>query len=117
MNKHESINYIEFGSQDMAATKEFFNTVFGWEFEDYGPDYMAFSKAGMEGGFFKSEQTASTQTGSALVVFYSPNLEATLSRVKTAGGIIVKEIFSFPGGRRFHFEEPGGNELAVWSDQ
>jgi len=116
MNEHEKINYVEFPSKDMAATKKFFTSVFGWSFVDYGPDYTAFSNAGMDGGFFKSDLTASTANGGALVVFYSKELEKTKSKIEGAGGSIVKPVFSFPGGRRFHFADPNGNEYAVWSD-
>ena len=116
MPAHEKINYVEFPSQDIAATKRFFKAAFGWTFVDYGPDYIAFSNEGLDGGFYKSEKVASTQHGSALIVFYSKELESTRHKVETAGGAIVKPIFSFPGGRRFHFADPNGNEYAVWSD-
>ncbi len=116
MPTHEKINYVEYPARDLSATKRFFQEAFGWEFEDYGPDYAAFSGQGLDGGFFKSELTARTSQGSALVVFYSKHLEATLAKVVTAGGEVVKPIFSFPGGRRFHFTEPSGNEFAVWSE-
>jgi hypothetical protein len=115
MNKHEKINYLEFPAKDIEATKAFFNSVFGWRFEDYGPEYVAFFDAGMDGGFFKSNLTVSTDNGSALMVFYSDNLEQTLSKVTAAGGTVIKPVFSFPGGRRFHFADPNGNEFAVWS--
>ncbi len=115
MNKHEKINYLEFPAKDIEATKAFFNSVFAWRFEDYGPEYVAFFDAGMDGGFFKSNLTVSTDNGSALMVFYSDNLEQTLSKVTTAGGTVIKPVFSFPGGRRFHFADPNGNEFAVWS--
>ena len=116
MNEHEKINYVEFPAKDLAATKAFFAKVFGWTFEDYGPDYTAFSNQGINGGFYKSELSALTESGSALIVFYSKDLEQTKDKVEGAGGRIVKPIFSFPGGRRFQFIEPGGNEFAVWSD-
>lgn len=116
MNEHEKINYVEFPARDLAATKQFFERVFGWSFEDYGPDYMAFSKQGLDGGFFRSDKSATTGQGSALVVFYSQDLEQTQAKIEQAGGRIVEPIFSFPGGRRFHFSEPSGNEFAVWSD-
>lgn len=116
MPQHEKINYVEYPSQDLTATKRFFQQAFGWEFEDYGPDYAAFSDQGLDGGFFRSDLTARTSTGSALIVFYSEDLEATLGKVEAAGGNVVKPIFTFPGGRRFHFTEPGGNEFAVWSE-
>lgn len=116
MNQHEKINYLEFPAQDIPATKAFFKSVFGWHFQDFGPNYTAFSKQGIDGGFFKSDQKSLTRNGSALVVFYSHNLEATQNKIRLAGGNITQAIFEFPGGRRFHFTEPSGNELAVWSD-
>ncbi len=116
MNEHEKINYVEFPAKDLAATKAFFTEVFGWSFVDYGPDYIAFSNEGLDGGFFKSDLTVSTDKGSALIVFYSQGLEQTQSKIKKAGGNIIRPIFSFPGGRRFHFSDPNGNEYAVWSD-
>lgn len=115
MSTHETINYVEYPARDLARTKHFFQQAFGWSFDDYDPDYAAFSGQGLDGGFFKSELAARTDQGSALVVFLSDNLGATLSKVVAAGGEIVKPIFSFPGGRRFHFMEPSGNEFAVWS--
>ena len=116
MNLHEKINYVELPAKDLAATKAFFETVFGWSFTDYGPDYTAFENQGLDGGFFKSDLASSTEKGAALIVFYSDQLEATLAKVEKAGGTIIKPIFSFPGGRRFHFTEPSGNEFAVWSE-
>jgi len=114
--KHHKINYVEFPATDLEATKVFFQQVFGWSFEDYGPQYCAFSDQGIDGGFYKSDQKSARSNGSALVVLYSENLEETEKRVKEAGGRITEAIFSFPGGRRFHFTEPSGNELAVWSE-
>jgi predicted enzyme related to lactoylglutathione lyase len=116
MHQHEKINYVEFPAKDIPATKTFFEKTFKWAFTDYGPDYTSFSNEGLDGGFFKSEKVASTDTGSALIVFYSNNLENTQSRVAEADGTIIKPIFNFPGGRRFHFLDPNGNEFAVWSD-
>ena len=116
MPEHEKINYVEFPAKDIKATKAFFSTVFSWSFIDYGSDYAAFSNEGIDGGFFTSDQAASTQAGSALIVFYSKDLDTTLAKIEEAGGKIVKPIFSFPGGQRFHFTEPSGNEFAVWSD-
>ena len=113
-----AINYIELPAKDLEATKEFFTQAFEWQFTDYGPDYSAFSNSGLEGGFFRSElKSDSSQLGAALVVLYSENLEATQSIIEAAGGSINQAIFSFPGGRRFHFIEPSGNELAVWSER
>ena len=117
MHTHETINYVEFPARDIEATKAFFTEVFNWSFVDYGPEYTAFSDEGIDGGFFKSDLAASTDTGSALIVFYSEALEATQEKVVNAGGSIIKPIFSFPGGRRFHFTCPSGNEYAIWSDK
>jgi predicted enzyme related to lactoylglutathione lyase len=116
MNLHEKINYVELPAKDLPATKAFFQSVFGWSFVDYGPDYTAFSDQGLDGGFFQSDLASSTEKGAALIVFYSNQLESTLAKVEKAGGSIVRPIFSFPGGRRFHFTEPSGNEFAVWSE-
>lgn len=116
MNTHEKINYIELPARDIAKAKAFFSTVFGWSFVDYGPEYSAFFDAGIDGGFYHSDLSVSTRNGSALIVFYSKDLERTQSKIINAGGSIVKPIFSFPGGRRFHFSDPNGNEYAAWSD-
>jgi len=113
MSDDKKLNYIEFQTRDLAASKRFFEQVFGWEFTDYGPSYAAFAKAeaGLDGGF----ETGEPNQG-ALVVFYGAALETVQSEVEAAGGVIVQAIFDFPGGRRFQFREPGGNELAVWSE-
>lgn len=116
MRKDNTIDYIEIPAVNLPATKSFFSTVFGWEFFDYGEEYSSFSKAGIQGGFFQSELSANTENGSVLVVLYSDDLEKTEEKVKKAGGIIARSVFQFPGGRRFHFIEPSGNEIAVWSD-
>lgn len=117
MRQHEKLDYVEFASRDLTLSKDFFRRVFGWEFEDYGPDYCAFSGQGLDGGFYRSELYSSTRNGAALLVFYSEDLEATLEKIEQAGGSIVKPVFDFPGGRRFHFCEPCENEFAVWSDR
>ncbi|MGB5244936.1 MAG: VOC family protein [Woeseia sp.] len=116
MAAHEKINYVEFPASNIEKTKAFFGNAFGWAFVDYGPDYASFSDQGIDGGFYRSNLSATTARGSALIVLYSKDLEQTQSNVAAAGGTIVKPIFSFPGGRRFHFIEPSGNELAVWSE-
>ena len=107
------IDYIEFPATDIAATKRFYNEVFGWKFEDYGPDYTSFQDGRLAGGFWNAVRV---QEGGALVVMYATDLEGTEAKVRAAGGTIVKPIFSFPGGRRFQFSDPNGNELAVWSE-
>ncbi|HIF9059482.1 TPA: VOC family protein [Photobacterium damselae] len=109
-------NSIEFAASDIGSTKAFFSSVFGWDFVDYGSEYTAFSNQGLDGGFFKSDVCSQTQTGGALLVFYSSDIDATLAKVIQSGGKIVKPIFEFPGGCRFHFLEPSGNEFAVWSE-
>lgn len=115
--EHEKINYVEFPAKDLPGTKAFFEEAFGWTFTDYGDEYTAFSDEGLDGGFFQSDLNSSTSNGAALIVFYSNDLEMTLVKVHDAGGKVVRPIFSFPGGRRFHFTEPSGNEFAVWSDR
>ena len=116
MKKTGKINYVEIPARDLEATKRFFADAFGWTFVDYGPEYVAIENAGLDCGFFKSDSVATTNAGSVLVVLFSTDLEATLEKVEMSGGKIVKDIFSFPGGRRFHFSDPSGNEYAVWSE-
>ncbi|MBU2873466.1 VOC family protein [Marinobacter salexigens] len=116
MKETGKINYVEIPSRDLEVTKRFFGDAFGWSFVDYGPEYIAIENAGLDGGFFKSDKVATTDNGSVLVVLFSTNLEASLETVELSGGKIVKDIFSFPGGRRFHFTDPNGNEYAVWSE-
>ena len=111
-NSH--ISYIEFKAKDIEAVKAFYTEVFNWTFKDYGPTYASFSNSGLEGGF---EQTADDITNGALVVLYHEDLEQMKDKVIRYKGRISKEIFSFPGGRRFHFLDPAGNELAIWSDK
>ena len=117
MSQHEKIDYVEFPARDITVAKDFFSTVFAWDFVDYGPEYAAILNAGLDGGFYKSDLTTSTQNGSTLIVFYSKQLESTQTKIEAAGGAIIKPVFSFPGGRRFHFSDPNGNEYAVWSDK
>jgi len=107
------IDYIELPASDIAKTKTFYGSVFGWKFEDYGPDYASFHDGRMAGGF--STEVPAPGKG-VLLVLYSSDLAAIQHKIQAAGGKIVKEIFSFPGGRRFHFADPNGNELAVWSE-
>ncbi len=112
MNKHHKINYVEFAADDLAAVKKFYNKAFGWKFTDYGSEYTAFNGGNLDGGFFKG----SPKEAGPLVILYSETLEESLKIVEDNGGVVVKQIFSFPGGRRFHFKDPAGNELAIWSD-
>lgn len=113
MERDRRIDYIELPTTDIAATKRFYVDVFGWKFTDYGPDYTSFEDGRLAGGFTRDGKVAK---GGALVVIYADNLEAVEAKVRQAGGTIVKPIFGFPGGRRFHFTDPSGNELAVWTE-
>ncbi len=106
---------MEFPSTNFALTKSFFSQVFGWEFTDYGSNYVAFSGAGLDGGFYVADRPSLAESGATLVVFYSDSLGDTLDRITAAGGTIIKDPFDFPGGRRFHFTEPSGSEFAVWT--
>ncbi len=113
----QKIDYVEFPATDFDSVQAFYEKAFGWSFTDYGPEYRAFTDEKLDGGFYKSELRSSTENGSALVVLYATDLEATRDRVVASGGALTKDIFSFPGGRRFQFKDPHGNELAVWSDK
>lgn len=115
MAEFEKVDYLEFPTTNIEASKAFFNTVFNWSFTDYGPEYTAFDNAGIEGGFFTAEKTSLTANGAGLVIFLSDSLDETLAKVVKGGGTIAQDIFEFPGGKRFHFIEPGGNEFAVWT--
>ncbi|RLJ69124.1 hypothetical protein CLV86_0518 [Lacinutrix venerupis] len=112
--KNNTINYLEFKAHNLAITKQFYNNVFGWEFTDYGENYMSFSfeKSGIDGGFEKTEDVI---VNGVLVVLYHDNLKEIKQQIINFGGSIKVDIFSFPGGRRFQFLDPSGNELAVWS--
>ncbi len=114
-NIDNSINYIELPMKKSAETKKFYQQVFGWEFTDWGPDYISFSGANIDGGFNGLGEAKITSPG-VLVVLYASDLDAKLEEVTHAGGKIVKPIYEFPGGKRFHFNDPNGNELAVWSE-
>ncbi|MDF0534003.1 VOC family protein [Shewanella yunxiaonensis] len=116
MPAHEKLNYLEFPAVAPDATKAFFAAVFGWRFVDYGPDYTAFEGAGMDGGFYRAPLASTTDKGAVLPVFYSSDILATQAKIEASGGKVIKPLFSFPGGYRFHFLEPSGNEFAVWSE-
>lgn len=107
------IDYIEFNVADIARSKDFYGTAFGWHFTDYGPSYCEFSDGHMKGGF---DASAPVATGGPLVVLYGEDLAAIQAQVEAAGGKVVKPVFEFPGGRRFHFTDPDGYELAVWTE-
>jgi len=108
---HEQVQYLEFSSKDISKAKKFYTESFGWAFTDYGPEYTAFEGEYVDGGF----TTGTTAKGSILIVLYSDDIEKTREKVVKAGGTIAKETYDFPGGKRFHFTDPDGYELAVWS--
>jgi len=114
--QHHRITYIEFSSTDIEKTKKFYSTVFGWTFQDWGPDYVSFHGAGIDGGFAKAEPHEGPAKFAPLVVLYSSDLKATETAIVSAGGSIAVPTFEFPGGRRFHFTDGVGNLLAVWSE-
>jgi hypothetical protein len=107
------IDYIEFPTDDAARSKAFYAQAFGWKFEDYGPTYTSFHDGRLAGGFAADKNA---RPAKPLVVIYAADLEGAQKAVEQAGGTIAQPIFSFPGGRRFHFVDPSGNELAVWSE-
>jgi predicted enzyme related to lactoylglutathione lyase len=111
---HHHIDYVEFPATDLGPVKAFYGQAFGWTFADYGPTYAAPRNAGLDGGFQADSEEAPAKP---LIILYSDDLDASLASVAEAGGTIAKPIFDFPGGRRFHFTDPAGNELAVWSDK
>lgn len=113
--ENNRINYIEFPSTDLGLTKKFYEQSFGWQFTDYGPEYAAFSDGSLDGGFYKAEEAIGN--GGALVILYHTDLNYIKDQIIKAGGQLSKDIFSFPGGSRFHFLDPSGNELAVWTDK
>jgi hypothetical protein len=114
MREDGKIDYVEMPAGNLPATKAFYSAAFGWSFTDYGPDYAAMSE-GLDGGFNADAKDPNGAT-KPLVVLFATDLEAMEAKVKAAGGAIVRPIFSFPGGRRFHFTDPSGNELAVWAE-
>jgi predicted enzyme related to lactoylglutathione lyase len=112
---HHAIDYIEFAVTDMVRSKDFYEAAFDWRFTDYGPDYAGIRKEGGEAGGLRL--AAEVTAGGPLVILYSNDLDATIAKVRDAGGRIKEGPYDFPGGRRFHFEDPSGNELAVWADR
>jgi predicted enzyme related to lactoylglutathione lyase len=112
--ENNQINYIEFKASNLEEIKTFYSKCFHWSFTDYGPNYIAFSESGLEGGFEKSDAEI---VNGVLVILYHEDLNLIKNNVIQNGGIVSKDIFSFPGGKRFHFLDPAGNELAIWSDK
>ena len=117
MQEDQKIDYVEFPASNFDAVQAFYSNAFAWQFTDYGPEYRAFTDGKLDGGFRLSDQVANSGNGSALVILYANDLEATRDTVIASGGKVTADIFAFPGGRRFQFSDPHGNELAVWSDQ
>ncbi len=119
MSEHKPgcIDYVEFpvsSTAGLAESQAFFAQAFGWVFQQWGPDYADTASSGIGSGF---SADVGERAAKPLVVLYADDLEAARARVVAAGGEITRPVFEFPGGRRFHFREPGGNELAVWSDK
>ncbi|WP_349791711.1 VOC family protein [Xanthomonas sp. WHRI 7064] len=114
--RERRIDYVEFASLDLEASRAFFEAVFDWQFQAYGPDYLAFNDGRLDGGFYRATAVAPADAG-PLVVLYADELDPMAEQILAAGGEIVKPVFGFPGGSRFHFREPGGNTLAVWSER
>ena len=117
MSVHHAIDYIEFSVVDMEKAKTFYSRAFGWSFTDYGPGYVGIQRVQEEGEAGGLSLVAEVETGGPLIVLYSSDLSASLKSVGEAGGEVTKDIFEFPGGRRFEFIDPSGNALAVWSDR
>ncbi|MHC4820669.1 MAG: VOC family protein [Planctomycetota bacterium] len=113
--RHNTLNYVEMKTTDLEASKAFFGSVFGWTFTDYGPDYASFHGAAVDGGFWRVDEVDGTGEF-VLPVLYSSDLEATVEAVTANGGEILRPIFDFPGGRRFHCRIPGGIHFATWSE-
>ena len=116
-SEHEKINYVELSSADIGATQRFHSKVFGWQLEGFGPEYTAFSGTGLDGDFYLASMQSRSRDGAALIVLYNKDLTETQNKITAAGSLVVKSCFDFPGGRRFHFEDATGNELAVWSER
>ncbi len=115
MSDHHKIHYIELPATNLAAMKSFYGDVFGWTFTDYGPSYAAFHGAGIEGGFDADAGRRKPSDMGSLIVLFSGDLVSSLKAVEAGGAKISVPIFEFPGGKRFHFIDPSGNELAIWT--
>jgi len=113
----KKIDYIELPAADFAAQQAFFEAVFDWSFTSYGTEYHSFTDGQIDGGFYRSDAVSLASNGAALVIFYALDLESVEEQVVQAGGVISTAVFDFPGGRRFHFTDPHGNEYAIWSDK
>lgn len=111
---HHTIDYIEIAVTDVEAAKAFYAAAFGWSLVDYGPEYAGIQGEGKEVGGLRLD--SEIRPGGPLVILYSEDLERSVEAVTAAGGKIVEPIYTFPGGRRFHFADPAGNVLAVWAE-
>jgi predicted enzyme related to lactoylglutathione lyase len=116
VQKNHKINYIEFASSNLSQVKKFYSAAFGWSFADWGPDYISFSGAGIDGGFRSASESEADTSQCPLVILYASDLAVTQAAIEAAGGSITVPTFEFPGGRRFHFSDGAGNHLAVWSE-
>jgi len=114
MRRNGCIDYVELPGGKLDETRRFYAAAFGWRFLDYGPSYVAVEDAGLDAGFQADPDEAAA---APLVILYAEHLESMLAQVVAAGGEVVRPIFPFPGGRRFHFRDPARNELAVWSER
>jgi len=117
MSVDRKIDYLALPARDLDAVQRFYESAFSWVFTDYGPDYRAFTDGTLNGGFSRANLQSATPNGAALIILYATDLAQARETVVASDGTIVKEIFSFPGERRFQFTDPNGNELAVWSDR
>ncbi len=114
MRAENRIDYVEIPVTDLKKTREFFTSLFGWSFQEWGDEYMSFNDGRLDGGFRHSAEAA--PSSGVLLVFFSDDLERDVERVKGLGGTISQEIYPFPGGRRFHFVDPAGTEYAMWAE-
>lgn len=112
-----AVDYIEIPSRDVQKSRAFFEALVGWKFTDYGPDYVSFEDGRLNGGFFTSDKVSSVASGATLAIIYAEDLERIRERALKLGAEITRDTFSFPGGRRFQFMEPGGSEFSVWTDR
>ena len=115
--KTNAVDYVEIPSRDVQRSKAFFAALVGWKFTDYGPDYVAFEDGRLSGGFFTADKVSSVAAGAALVIIYTEQLEVVRAQALKLGATITRDTFSFPGGRRFQFAEPGGSEFSFWTDK
>ena len=116
MPENLKLDYLELPASDLPVIKGFYEAVFAWVFTDYGPDYTSFTDGKMDGGFYQSSLRSRQDNGGVLIVIYADNLQTVREQVLAKGGSILRDIYAFPGGHRFHFADPHGNELAVWSE-